>query len=191
MNQLNREQLQLLEKAGFAFQKITQEQVLAIVRGEVPVEELDDTSLVECLTVANLLYRGGFPLVSDYVYDFIFLAELKKRRPDHPFLQKVEPEPVALAKTVPLPVRMLSTEKAYEFKSVQRWAERIRKAADGIGVDFPSLLFRATPKLDGFAAYDDGERLYTRGDGRRGTDISRVFARGLQVAEGDGAGVGG
>ena len=190
MNQLNREQLQLLEKAGFAFQKITQEQVLAIVRGEVPVEELDDTSLVECLTVANLLYRGGFPLVSDYVYDFIFLAELKKRRPDHPFLQKVEPEPVALAKTVPLPVRMLSTEKAYEFKSVQRWAERIRKAADGIGVDFPSLLFRATPKLDGFAAYDDGERLYTRGDGRRGTDISRVFARGLQVAEGGKRGLG-
>ncbi|BCL62115.1 DNA ligase [Desulfomarina profundi] len=190
MNQLNREQLQLLEKAGFAFQKITQEQVLAIVRGEVPVEDLDDTSLVECLTVANLLYRGGFPLVSDYVYDFIFLAELKKRRPDHPFLQKVEPEPVALAKTVPLPVRMLSTEKAYEFKSVQRWAERIRKAADGIGVDFPSLLFRATPKLDGFAAYDDGERLYTRGDGRRGTDISRVFARGLQVAEGGKRGLG-
>ncbi len=32
--------------------------------------------------------------------------------------------------------------------------------------------------------------LYTRGDGRRGTDISRVFERGLQVADGGERGLG-
>ena len=77
---------------------------------------------------------------------------------------------------------MLSTEKAYEFAAIDRWAMRIRKAATEFGIDFTTLIFRATPKLDGFAAYDDGQKLYTRGDGRRGTDISRVFARGLAVA---------
>ena len=53
-------------------------------------------------------------------------------------------------------------------------------------------MIRATPKLDGYAAYDDGKILYTRGDGRKGTDISRVFERGLKVGgngkRGQGAG---
>jgi len=52
---------------------------------------------------------------------------------------------------------------------------RIEKAAEEINIEFSSLVFRATPKLDGYAAYDDGDMLYTRGDGRKGTDISRVF----------------
>ncbi|MES0328339.1 MAG: BRCT domain-containing protein, partial [Gammaproteobacteria bacterium] len=46
------------------------------------------------------------------------------------------------------------------------------------------------PKLDGFAAYDDGVRFYTRGDGKRGTDITRVFERGLTVAGGGARGLG-
>jgi len=65
---------------------------------------------------------------------------------------------------------------------VQRWANRIEKAAVENGLAFDAQIFKVTPKLDGFAAYDDGKRLYTRGDGRRGTDITRVFERGLQVA---------
>ncbi len=59
-------------------------------------------------------------------------------------------------------------------------------------MDFEQLLFKVTPKLDGYAAFDDGPMLYTRGDGRKGTDITRVFERGLQVAgngvRGQGAG---
>jgi len=43
------------------------------------------------------------------------------------------------------------------------------------------LKFKATAKLDGFAGYDDGIRLYTRGDGKKGSDITRVFKRGLKV----------
>jgi DNA ligase (NAD+) len=77
---------------------------------------------------------------------------------------------------------MLSTEKAYTKKAIELWGTRIRKAAKKLDTDFDSLEFRVTPKLDGFAAYDDGEHLYTRGDGRRGTDITRVFDRGLAVA---------
>ncbi len=54
---------------------------------------------------------------------------------------------------------MLSTEKAYEFEAIERWAKRIDKAAEECGVRFSPLVFRATPKLDGFAAYDDGQTL--------------------------------
>ena len=35
--------------------------------------------------------------------------------------------------------------------------------------------------MDGFAGYDDGVKLYTRGDGNKGSDITRVFERGLGV----------
>jgi DNA ligase (NAD+) len=154
------------------------------------VEELADEQLEEFLQIANLLYRGGENLISDALYDFTFLAELKNRSPDHPFLHTVEPEPLALAKTVELPVRMLSTEKAYDFATIVNWAKRIEKAAGECGIGFATLPFRVMPKLDGFAAYDDGQTLYTRGDGRRGTDITRVFERGLQVAEGGERGLG-
>lgn len=169
---------------------LTENDLLAIA-GEVrALDQVTDQELVEFLQTVNLLYRGGEPLIDDSLYDFKFLAELEKRNPDHPFLHAVEPEPTVEAKTVELPVRMLSTEKAYEFEAMQRWANRIAKAAEELKMDFSSLVFRATPKLDGYAAYDDGEKLYTRGDGRRGTDITRAFDRGLQVADGGARGLG-
>ena len=85
---------------------------------------------------------------------------------------------------------MLSTEKAYTAGELQRWLDRIKKAAADLNKDFATLIFRATAKLDGFAAYDDGTHLYTRGDGKRGTDISRVMQRGLQVADNGKRGLG-
>jgi DNA ligase (NAD+) len=61
----------------------------------------------------------------------------------------------------------------------------IKKEAAYVGLEFDQIRLRVTPKLDGFAAYDDGKHVYTRGDGRRGTDITRVFERGLCIG-GDG-----
>lgn len=142
---------------------------------------LSDDELLEFLQVCNALYRSGEPLISDKAYDSIFLAELQKRHPDHPFLHAVEPEKAFAGKTVTLPKRMLSTEKAYTKSSIEKWLSNIEKAAQELEIDPETLVFRATPKLDGFAAYDDGQVLYTRGDGRKGTDISRVFERGLIV----------
>jgi len=155
---------------------------------------LSDEELLAFLQVCNANYRSGEPLISDALYDAVFLAELQSRRPHHPFLESVEPEAAKAfgAKTVALPQHMLSTEKTYSLDGIERWLARIAKAAEKTGLDFASLTFRATPKLDGFAAYDDGSMLYTRGDGRKGTDISRVFERGLIVAgngkRGQGAG---
>ena len=142
---------------------------------------LSDQSLLDFLQLTNLLYRSGEPLISDTLYDQVFLKAFKNRSPDHPFLHTVEPEPAFSGKTVTLPVKMLSTEKAYDLESITKWVARIEKAAAEIDIDFSKLVYRMTPKLDGYAAYDDGTHLYTRGDGRKGTNISRVFERGLVV----------
>jgi DNA ligase (NAD+) len=175
------EQKEILKNSGIELRALNEEQVDAIARQEIIETELTDNELLEFLEVANALYRGGVEIVSDAVYDF-FLAELRIRHPQHPYLKKVEPEAAFMGKTVELPARMLSTDKAYTQKAIQQWATRVKKEARGMGKDFDTLEIRVTPKLDGFAAYDDGEHLYTRGDGRRGTDITRVFDRGLSVA---------
>ena len=145
-------------------------------------QQLSLEQLVLACEIANACYRAGEPLLSDADYDQQLLAQLKTVAPEHPFLQDVEPELVIESKTVALPQRMLSTDKAYTLAEIERWIERLVKAANDIEFDVSSLVVKATPKLDGYAAYDDGERLYTRGDGYRGQDISRAFTRGLQVA---------
>lgn len=183
-------QIEILAEAGFTLNYLSENDVSALIAQEIELSEVDDNGLLEFLELANILYRAGEQLIPDEQYDFVYLEELRSRIPEHPFLHTVEPEPLVEAKTVELPFRMLSTEKAYEFEAIDRWVNRIRKAAEECGVDFSSLEFRATPKLDGFAAYDDGRTLYTRGDGRRGTDITRVFDRGLQVANGGSRGLG-
>lgn len=181
ISELTAEQQEILHASPLR-DRLTPEGVAAIAAGKREVDDLSESELVEFLQVANLLYRAGVPCVDDSLYDFTFLAELKKRNPDHVFLHSIEPEPVFDTKTVELPVRMLSTDKAYDLETMERWSKRIARAAAELDIDFSDLLFRATPKLDGYAAYDDGKKLYTRGDGRRGTDITRAFDRGLGVA---------
>ncbi|MEN8190695.1 MAG: helix-hairpin-helix domain-containing protein [Thermodesulfobacteriota bacterium] len=188
--ELSNQQKSILDSLTSPAHRLSVERLLEIARSQVDETELSDDELVEFLTLANGLYRAGSPLISDGEYDFTFIAELRRRNPGHPYLREVEPEPARGEKTVELPVRMLSTEKAYDFDAVLRWAKRIRNAAEKEGVDFDGLTFQAAPKLDGYAAYDDGKMLYTRGDGRRGTDISRVFDRGLQVTPGGRRGMG-
>lgn len=179
---LSDNQKHLLRQAGVELQDIGEHRFCELCRHPQQIESTADKELIAFLKVANALYRGGEPAISDSDYDFVFLAELKQRQPEHPLLHEVEPEPAFAGKTVDLPVMMLSTDKAYSRDEVERWAARIEKAAEELGKNFADLQFKITPKLDGYAAYDDGRMLYTRGDGRKGQDISRVFERGLQVA---------
>ena len=152
----------------------------------------DDHSLEELetlLKVANALYRSGYPIIEDEKYDE-YLSYLKIYDPENPFLLNIEPEVFIDSKTVPLPKKMLSTDKAYSFEEIKKWTERITKAASEIDFDQNLIRIRVTPKLDGYAAYDDGITLYTRGDGTRGQDITRAFERGLKVSENAGRGLG-
>ncbi|MBT6634583.1 MAG: DNA ligase, partial [Gammaproteobacteria bacterium] len=72
-------------------------------------------------------------------------------------------------------------DKAYSWEEVNKWLERITKFSSEISYLHADIQIKGTAKLDGFAGYDDGNKLYTRGDGNKGSDISRVFERGLGV----------
>ncbi|MGR9074093.1 MAG: DNA ligase, partial [Gammaproteobacteria bacterium] len=181
---LTKTQIEILKRSGLDATSLERERIESIAESQ-SVHELTTENLLDFLKIANALYRAGEAIISDQAYDSVFLSELKSRIPLHPYLHAVEPERSFPGKTVELPVKMLSTEKTYTLDGVKKWLARIEKAAVELGLDFNRLLFRVTPKLDGFAAYDDGEMLFTRGDGRRGTDITRVFDRGLAV-EGNG-----
>lgn len=164
-------------------------QSISVIESLFSNQNLSDEQLELLLTVANALYRAGYPVLDDKQYDTHW-QDLKRRDPNHPFIQHVEPEVLIDSKTVLLPQKMLSTDKAYSFEEIQKWTDRLKKAAAEIGVDEQTIDIKITPKLDGYAAYDDGTTLYTRGDGTRGQDITRAFERGLQVANNAGRGQG-
>jgi len=161
---------------------LSKKKVEKIANQNVLIGDLSDDELAEFCIIANQMYRDGEPIVSDQDYDFVFLAEFTKRLPDHPFLQKLESEHEGFSEEkVKLPERMLSTDKAYSWSEIQKWIERITKSAEEIDLSLKDAQIKGTAKLDGFAGYDDGVKLYTRGDGNKGSDISRAFERGLGV----------
>ena len=159
---------------------LTNIQIQDITNQRILISDLTDEDLLEFCKFANQRYRDGSPIISDEDYDFIYALELSKRLPDHPFLQKVEDENVGFSEEkIKLPEKMLSTDKAYSWEEVNKWLERIRKFSEEIGFSLDNIQIKGTAKLDGFAGFDDGNKLYTRGDGNKGSDITRVFERGL------------
>ena len=159
---------------------LTNIQIQDITNQRILISDLTDEDLLEFCKFANQSYRDGSPIISDEDYDFIYALELSKRLPDHPFLQKVEDENVGFSEEkIKLPEKMLSTDKAYSWKEVNKWLERIRRFSEEINFSLDNIQIKGTAKLDGFAGFDDGNKLYTRGDGNKGSDITRVFERGL------------
>lgn len=172
------EQLQILKDNNIT---ITEEQ-LETLKG-LPLNNVDTDSVVRLAEICNILYRAGMPIVPDAYYDHVIIAELIKRDPDHPLLNQVEIEP-PLGKTKRLPRVMLSTNKAYSGDEVKAWLTTIVKAANVLNYDPATIMIRITPKLDGYACYDDGFTLYTRGDGHEGTDVTYIIDRGVEVIGG-------
>ena len=161
---------------------LTSSVIYQIIQQEILLDDLSDDDLATFCQTANLAYRSGESIISDQDYDFIYLPALKQRLPQHPLLQSIEPEGQGFSEEkVLLPEVMLSTDKAYSWDEIRKWIERLEKSAVDIGLAYVDIQIKATPKLDGFAGFDDGTHLYTRGDGKKGSDITRVFDRGLQV----------
>ena len=161
---------------------LTTIQIQDIANQKLLISDLSDADLLEFCKIANQKYREGIPIISDEYYDFIFTLELSKRLPDDPFLQKIETENEGFSEEkIKLPKKMLSTDKAYSWSEINKWLERITKFSEEINYSLNDILIKGTAKLDGFAGYDDGIKFYTRGDGSKGSDISRVFERGLGV----------
>lgn len=172
---MSKEQIILLRRHGIS---VTENQ-LEVLKG-LPLHNVTLEFIIEIATICNILYRAGMPVVEDYYYDEVIIAELVKRDPDHPFLNTVEPDAL-LGKTKPLPQPMLSTHKAYTEKDIRSWLATVVKTAQQLYIDTTTLFIRITPKLDGYACYDDGKTLYTRGDGQQGTDITFILDRGVEA----------
>lgn len=178
------QQQQIIEKLGLT---LSFDQINAIIAlGSVEAltaQAISTEELLQVLHGLNGVYRAGFPLVDDQTYDNVYLQALKNSDPEHEFLNSVEPETLLDVKTITLPQKMLSTDKSYSFEAIKKWVDKLIKAADELNIALSDLTIRVTPKLDGYAGYDDGQILYTRGDGVRGQNVTRAFERGLNVAK--------
>jgi len=170
----------LIAQTQVELDALSVEAIPSIIDGEVSPEILTIEELAEFVILANAAYRLKKPIIDDAIYDQVYLADLLKRAPDHPFFSDIEAEPVT-GKTVQLPQRMLSTRKIYTKRDVEKWFQSIRHQVENISDKPQNLLYEITPKLDGFAVFDDGVTLYTRGNGRSGTDITYVMERGLHI----------
>jgi len=179
---LNTQQSELFD--ALSDPAITVSEFLDLMADPDAGKALNTDQMLTFLQAANAMYRAGCPAIEDAHYDSVHQI-FAGNNPQHEFVLQVEAEPVHVSKTVPLPVKMLSTDKAYSKDVIEKWITRIEKVAGELEIERDSIEIRVTPKLDGYAAYDDGTTLYTRGDGTRGQDISRVFDRGLKIG-GDG-----
>ncbi len=125
----------------------------------------------------HLYYVLDRPEISDEAYDELF-RELQALEEAHPELvapdsptQRVGGTPLDSLATVEHAAPMLSLDSGAELADVERFDERLRKL---LGDD---LVYTLEPKLDGASVelvYEDGllTRAATRGDGRRGEEIT-------------------
>jgi len=139
------------------------------------------------LTIYNEAYRSGRPLTSDQAYDAL-VERLRELSPQHPYLNKIEPEDFSKKQKIRHPQPMLSIQKAYTRHELSLFVARVTKAAATIGEK--EIHFRVTAKLDGVAGRDDGNLLVTRGDGLYGFDITKAFDKGVIPINGRGSGLG-
>src|SRR5713226_2285279 len=125
-------------------------------------------------------YVHNDPEISDEEFDRL-LHELEQLEADHPELmshdsptERVAGRPVEGFATVEHMAPMLSLDNVYDEAELQAFDERIRKgAAAGDG----PVAYVAEMKIDGLSialTYEDGRlvRGATRGDGRRGEDVT-------------------
>ncbi|MEH6454729.1 MAG: BRCT domain-containing protein [Cocleimonas sp.] len=148
-----------------------------------PTNLLTDEQLSQLMFYFNEQYRAGSPVVSDVAFDLIYMPTLKQRLPNHPLITKVQPEAAnALNTRYQHKSPMLSTLKAYEHNEIEAFVNRCQQAANELGIN-EELLYRISPKLDGLAAsyIAADEKIYTRGDGLSGNDITHLYENGLKL----------
>jgi len=124
-----------------------------------------------------LYYVKDAPEISDEAYDALYreLEDLEQRHPDlvTPDSPTQRVGGLALDKfpSVQHTAPMLSLDSSQEVAQLERFDERVRKAAEG------EIAYVVDPKLDGASVelvYEDGVlvRASTRGDGRTGEGIT-------------------
>ena len=121
--------------------------------------------LVQQLRAASAAYYNtGTPLMDDNTYDGL-VEHLRQLDPAHPYFDEVG-APVEGA--VPLPYPMPSLDK---IKPGEKQLTRFLQNPGG---------FVLSEKLDGLSALWTGGKLYLRGNGLLGQDVSHLVALGIQ-----------
>ena len=120
------------------------------------------STLVSMLEKASYAYHNGLdPIMTDEAYDAA-VDQLRALNPTHPFLTKVG-APIASGLEVELPIPLPSLNKIKDAAAISKWSAK-----------FPAETYHVSAKLDGCSALwlPQSKKLYTRGDGLRGRDIS-------------------
>ena len=131
--------------------------------------------LAASLEKAAYAYHNGLPLLmTDAEFDD-GVEQLRASVPTHPFLTKVGAS-VAAGDEVALPIPLPSLNKIKDQDAITKWSAR-----------YPAPNYHISVKLDGCSALwlPKTKKLYTRGDGMRGRDISAFvpYFKGLLPSE--------
>ena len=122
---------------------LSEKKIQEISNEKFLVSDLLDDEVIEFCMIANQRYRSGSPIITDENYDFIFISELAKRIPNHPFLKQVEVENEGFSEEkIKLPEKMLSTDKAYTWGEVEKWLERIAKFSDDFAFPLDEVVIK-------------------------------------------------
>ena len=139
------------------------------------------SELVMSLETASLVYHNGDTLtMTDDAYDTA-IELLRQQVPNHPFLTKIG-APIPMKRdAILLPIPMPSLNKIKTDDEIVTWTTRC-----------VAPIYYISVKLDGCSALwcPTMNKLFTRGDGLRGRDISGFipFIKGLPSREGNGKG---
>ena len=131
----------------------------------IPIlESKTEDEIANILRKASFEYYKGSPVLTDDIFDII-VDYLQKKNPKHPVLKEIGAE--TFGKKVELPYFMGSLDKVRENESsLNKWKSKYTGT---------SIL---SDKLDGNSALlvvkDSKYKLYSRGDGALGQDISHI-----------------
>ena len=112
---------------------------------------------------ADSYYNTGEPIISDELYDE-FIDILKERSPNNPFLKTVGSS--SKKNKVKLPYWLGSMNKIKDKNSLNNWL--IKETSES---------YILSDKLDGISAFYYNNKLYTRGNGSIGQDISFLIPK--------------
>jgi len=126
-------------------------------------------------------YVANDPVIGDRTYDALFsrledLEEAFDLPTENSPTQRVGGAPVDELDTVEHVAPMRSLDQSGEAEEVREFDDRVRRGLADAGYDGP-IRYRCEPKFDGLSieiVYEDSvyERAVTRGDGRRGDDVT-------------------
>ncbi len=148
--------------------KITIKFLKEIQKTPTLIERLSENDIANIIREANnLYYNKNKSLLSDEIYDYI-VDTLKNINPENPVLQEIGAPINNKNKKVVLPYWMGSQDKIKtDPKVLERWIHK-----------YPGE-YVLTDKLDGISALlnikNGNYKLYTRGNGESGSDISRMI----------------